>query len=93
MNKNVSLTSRIKISDDIVSRNLQGEIVLLDLKTGSYYGLDVMGTIMWDLIQKHKSLEKVHDLLTEEYDIAEVQCTQDLLNFVSTLHDKKLIEC
>ena len=93
MNKNVSLTSRIKISDDIVSRNLQGEIVLLDLKTGSYYGLDVMGTIMWDLIQKHKSLEKVHGLLTEEYDIAEVQCTQDLLNFVSTLHDKKLIEC
>ena len=92
MNENFSLTSTIKISEDMVFRNLQDEIVLLNLKTGMYYGLDHIGAKTWKFIEKHQSLQKVHDLLMKEFDITEEQCAKDLLGFVSSLHEKKLIE-
>ena len=93
MNEKFSLTSTIKISDDTVFRNLQDEIVLLNLKNGMYYGLDVVGAKTWQFIEKHQSLQKVHDLLMKEFDVTEEQCAKDLLDFVSSLHEKKLIEC
>ena len=92
MKENFSLVSSIKISDDVISRNLQGESVLLNLKTGTYYGLDLIGSKTWQFIEKHQSLQKVHDLLIKEFDVTEEQCAKDLLGFVSSLHEKKLIE-
>ena len=55
MKKDFSLVSSIKISDDVISRNLQGEFVLLNLKTGTYYGLDLIGSKTWQSIDKHDS--------------------------------------
>ena len=92
MEKEISLKSNIKINEDVVSRNLQGEMVLLNLKTNLYCGLDGMGARMWTLISKHKSLCNVLDELMKEYDVPESQCTKDLLNFVCMLKENELIE-
>ena len=92
MNDKLPIKYKVEISDDVVSRNLQGEVVLLNLKTGSYYSLDSTGTKMWELIQEYKSFEKVLELLLKEYDISEAQCREDLLNFISTLEEKELIK-
>jgi len=35
-----SLDSRIQINDDVLWQELQGEAVLLNLKTGVYFGLN-----------------------------------------------------
>ena len=92
MEKQISLGSNIQINEDIVSRNLQGEMVLLNLKTNLYCGLDSTGARIWNLISKHKSLCNVLDELMKEYDVPESQCTEDLLNFVCMLKENKLIE-
>lgn len=92
MNKNISLNSQIQISKDAVSRNLQGEMVILNLKTNVYCGLDQIGARIWQLINEHKSLKKVLDKLVEEYEVTEEEGTKDLLNFISMLQEKELIE-
>lgn len=86
------LTSRVRIRDDVLSRDLQGEQVILDLNTGVYFGLDPVGTRIWHLFQEHQPLQKVLDSLLEEYEVTETQCTQDLLRFVALLLEKKLVE-
>ena len=92
MNKNISLNSQIQISKDAVSRNLQGEMVILNLQTNVYCGLDQIGARIWQLINEHKSLKKVLDKLVEEYEVTEEEGTKDLLNFISLLQEKELIE-
>ena len=92
MKKDFSLVSSIKISDDVISRNLQGEFVLLNLKTGTYYGLDLIGSKTWQSIEKHDSLQKAYELLMQEFDVPEEQCKKDLLNFITMLEENKLIE-
>ena len=92
MKKNISLSSEIKVNEDIVSRNLQGEIVLLNLKTNLYCGLDEMGTKIWRFINEQKSLNNILNELVQEYDISESQCAEDLLNFVNLLREKDFIQ-
>ena len=92
MQETILLSSKVQINEDIVSRNLQGEMVLLNLKTNLYCGLDHVGTKIWHLLNKHKLLKDVLNELIREYDVSEKQCTEDLLNFVRMLKEKDLIE-
>ncbi len=92
MEQELSLTSRVRIPDGVLSRDLQGELVILDLKTGVYFGLDPVGTRIWHLLQEHQSLQKVLDSLAEEYEVAEPGCAHDLLGFVAKMLERGLVE-
>ncbi len=88
----LSLASRLRICDDVVFQNLQGELVLLHLKTNVYCGLDSIGTRIWQFLEEGKSLGEVVQLLLDEYEVAESQLTQDLLNLTRTLQEKELVQ-
>ena len=92
MTQELSLTSRVRIPDGVLSRDLQGELVILDLKTGVYFGLDPVGTRIWHLLQEHQSLQKVLDSLVDEYEVTKAVCANDLLGFVAKMLEKGLVE-
>ena len=57
---------RLRIADDVVVRDLAGESVLLNLSTGTYFGLDAVGTRLWHLIAEHGSTTLVLIILLTE---------------------------
>lgn len=87
-----SLASRVKANTDVVFRDLQGELVLLNLKTGVYFGLDRVGTRMWQLLHERHSLHEVLATLLDEYDVAESRCARDLIGFVGALVENELVD-
>ena len=92
MTQDLSLRSYVRIRDGVLSRDLQGELVILDLNTGLYFGLDPVGTRIWYLLQDHQSLQKALDALVEEYEVTESGCAQDLLDFVAKMLERGLVE-
>jgi Coenzyme PQQ synthesis protein D (PqqD) len=90
--KDLALCQRVKPSEDVVWRNLQGESVLLDLKTGVYFGLDGVGTRIWTLLQDHDDLQVVLAELLGEYDVPEERCASDLVELVGALAEKGLVQ-
>jgi hypothetical protein len=90
----VSLTSRPSIPDGVVFQHLQDELVLLNLETGVYYGLNSVGARIWQLIRIHPDapLARVRDELLSEYDVSSARCTADLLNLVASLAENRLLE-
>jgi hypothetical protein len=87
----ISLISQVALSDDVLFQELQGDAVLLDLKTGVYFGLDRVGTRMWQLISEHKMLSAVVETVTGEFEVTEEKCADDLLSFVGRLQDQGLL--
>ncbi len=75
-----------------VSCDLGGEVVLLNLENGMYYGLDPVGARIWNLIQKPKNVNDIRDVLLKEYDVEPARCEQDLLALLKRLADEGLIE-
>jgi hypothetical protein len=87
----ISLNSQIRIEDDVLFQELQGEAVLLNLKTGVYLGLNQLGTRIWQLLQEDGALNKVVDVILREYDVTEEKCTQDLLDLVGQMEKQGLV--
>ncbi len=86
-----SLKDRVRVSEDVVFREIDGEAVLLELKTGIYFGLNPVGTRIWSLLTENDSLQRVFETMQAEYEVSAEQLEQDLLNLVGTLLAKGLI--
>jgi len=77
---------------DQVSSDLGGEVAILDLKAGVYYGLDAVGARIWSLIQEPRTVNEIRDILLEEYEVEPERCERDLLVLLQRLADEGIIE-
>jgi Coenzyme PQQ synthesis protein D (PqqD) len=87
----LSSDSIIVASPNQVSSDLAGEVVMLNLANGTYYGLDEVGAYIWNLIQEPRSVAAVRDAILEEYDVEPERCERDLLVLLGDLADNGLI--
>ena len=86
------LSSVIVVSKDQVSADLDGEVVVLNLESGTYYGLYKVGAFVWKLIQRPRSLRELRDAVLTEYDVDSEQCERDLMEWVDELLAEGLAE-
>jgi len=81
----INLQSRITLSDEVLVQEIEGEAVLLDLKSEQYFGLDAVGVQLWRAIEANPSLEVAHRALLETYDVESEQLAGDLILLVESL--------
>ena len=79
-------------SSELVSANLDGEVVILGYKSGSYYSLDQVGAFIWNLLQEPKKVSEIRDAIWKEYEVELAQCERDLIALLEDLARKQLIE-
>ena len=84
-------TMRLRIADDVVCRDLAGESVLLNLSTGTYFGLDAVGTRLWHLVTEHGSTALAIETLIAEYDVDESRLQKDVEALIEQLLAKGLL--
>jgi len=70
---------------EVMSTEVEGEAVLLNLEIGQYYSLDEVGTRMWALLAQHGQIEPVVQAMLDEYDAGEGELRQDLVDLVEEL--------
>lgn len=75
-----------------MSADLAGEVVIVNLNNGVYYGLDGVGYRMWSLIQEGKTVQQIRDTIVEEYEVEPKRLEQDLLGLLQQMADEALIE-
>ena len=76
---------------DQVSADLSGEVVILGMRDGIYYGVDNAGARIWSLLQQPMRLSSVVEALVAEFDVETAQCSADVLAFVGALEAKGLV--
>jgi hypothetical protein len=88
----ISLHSTVVSTNEQISAHLGDEVVILGLKTGSYYSLDLVGLFVWNLVQEPRKVIDIRDAILNEYDVDLATCEQDLLALLHELADKHLID-
>ena len=58
--------------------------MILSLKDGMYYELKVAARV-WSLIQQPCSIQSIHDVLLEEYEVEAERCEVDLNSHCSKI--------
>jgi len=83
--------ARFEVPETVLTREIDGEMVLLDLASETYYGLDDVGTRIWAALVQHKTLPKAQQALIEEFDVAPAVLERDLLRLLGELQDHGLV--
>lgn len=82
---------QVAINPSVIYRELSGEIVLLNLQSGVYYGLDAVGSRVWQLLMESRGIDDVCATLREEYDVSADTVRADVERLVGELTDKGLV--
>ncbi len=88
----ISLSSKVRQADNLVSCDLDGETALMNATTGYYYGLDPVGSHIWSLIGEGRLVAEVCALLLEEYEVEPIECQRQVLAYLSELAQNNLVE-
>ena len=83
---------RYRVKEDVISQDLEGEEVILDLSRKIYYGLDPVGTKIWQGLQDQKSTDQITAGILREYDVGEKNLAEDVKKFCKDLEKHALIE-
>lgn len=70
----------------------EGEAVLLHAAKGVYYGLDEVGTRVWQMMRDGKSVDEMVRVLLERYDAEEQRLRADVRQLLADLEREGLIE-
>ena len=88
----MDFNQQITFADTVFAQEIDGEMVLLDMNSESYFGLNDINTAIWKVIEEKKVLQEVYETMLVEYDIEEEVLKKDLVNFVKQLESFGLIE-
>ena len=86
----MDFSRHIEFPETLFVQELDGEIVLLDMESENYFGLDSVATDIWYLLQKGLSLNETTSALLEIYDVEEERARQDLERFINHLLENGL---
>ncbi len=83
---------RVEISDGVVWQDVGGDVVILNLETGLYFGLDGSGGQIWRELVEHGSMEKTLESLQRDFDVEPDELRHDLDKLLDQLVEKRLVQ-
>jgi hypothetical protein len=78
------------VGESTVFTQLDDEMVLLNLETGTYFGLDALGSRIWKLIEQGATEAAIFEQLLTEYAVEPLELRADLSAFLDLLGEKGL---
>lgn len=90
--KGISEKSVVSAGAGVVSCDLVGSAALLNLRSNIYYTLNEIGSRIWDIIQRPKSVSVICDEILARYDVDSKRCHDDVIALLRDLNDAGLIE-
>ena len=88
----MDLNKKVTFADTVFAQEVDGEMVLLDMNSENYFGLDAVGTDIWQSMQEKATLQEVLEVLLDQYEVEEEVLKKDLVSFVEKLEESGLVE-
>ena len=79
-------------ADDVVWREVDGEIIVLEMQSGVYLNLNGSAKVLWAALNEPVSVERLVALLVDTFGISEQQAGADSRAFLADLSDRSLVE-
>ena len=78
-------------SDDFITSTVDNDLVMMSLDKGIYYGLDAIGSQIWEHIAEPISINALCQKLTDQYEVDSAQCQEDVLAFLNEMLNENMI--
>jgi hypothetical protein len=79
------------VTESSLSTTIGDETVILHEPDGVYYGLNDVGSFVWNLLEDPHTIEAICEAVTAEYEVERERCRKDIEEMVSELAEKGLV--
>ncbi|MCO6452103.1 MAG: PqqD family protein [Caldilineales bacterium] len=87
----LTLTDCPRRSSQTAADSLEGQTIIIDLKSGVYFSLNATGTFLWDRLDGETSLASISRELAAAYEVDAETTDADILELAGQLHSEGLI--
>lgn len=84
-------TTILSRREGLMTADMNGSAVMMDIMTGKYYNLGQVGGRIWEILEEPMTVAALVKKLTDEYDVSAAQCRTDILPFLDTLLERGLL--
>jgi hypothetical protein len=97
MNANLNAESILVPADDIVAREIEGELLIVPLVSGvgdaedELFTLNETGKAIWGKLDGQRSLQTIAQELAQEFDASENAIVCDVLGLMQELWNRKMV--
>ena len=88
----ITSTSKIKLNQELLQSEIDGETIMMSIDNGKYYGLNTVASKIWEIIKDEPLFSELIDKLTSEYNVEKEQCIIDTKSFIENLVKNKLVK-
>ena len=92
MTAQLDMTARYRVHADAMESRLGEETVILHLGSGTYFGLDAVGTIVWEALQSGATPDAICTHVRTSFEDAPETVEDDVTAFLKRLLEHALIE-
>jgi hypothetical protein len=76
----------------MIAAEMDGDLVMMSVERGAYFGIGGVGTRVWELLEEPRSVDQLCAAIVTEYEVDEATCRGDVVAFVQRLLDEKLVK-
>lgn len=90
MNTHSTSTDVVR-TENCLSTTLDGETVILHRDAEKYYGLNEVGTVVWESLQQPRTIDELCEEILAKYDVSYERCRDDIEEILVELNEKELV--
>jgi hypothetical protein len=74
-----------------ISCVLDKDTVILHFDKGYYFGLNELGSLIWNQVQQPRRVREICESILREYDVDACQCERDVMELLGKLQTEGLV--
>lgn len=90
-NHTLSSESIVSRNRDLVTSDIDGEVVMMSIEKGNYYGMDLIGSRIWELIEQPVMVSDLIGTLIDEFEVTREICEKDVVTFLSEMLKENVV--
>ena len=88
----MDLQTEVRAREGVMSTEVDSQAVLMHVETGTYYGLNDVGALIWQRMAKPVRVLDLRDAVLGEFDVTPEACACDVLALLKELESAGLVE-
>ena len=88
----MNVHDKVTIPPQVLVNPVDEELVILDLTSGTYFGLNPVGAQIWQFLSAGKTLAETCKAMVENYDVSPSEIERDVVHLINELLSKNLVQ-
>jgi imidazolonepropionase-like amidohydrolase len=89
--KSISEETLIRRTASVLTAEIDKQIVMMDIESGRYLGLDDIGSVIWQRLETPRTFGDLVDSLVEDYDAERAVIAQDVRELLKEMATQGIV--